>query len=390
MSAAPEDILDVAIAGGGPAGLTLALALKRELGPSLRVAVFDPALDRPISDARASMIAADGRRLLQRLDAWPEQATPVAALRITDSRLDDAIRPTFLDLAGQADGEPFAHMAPDADLRTRLRARAAEAGVSLIAEAIANHKAEPGMVRIALRSGADRRARLLVAADGAGSPTRARAGVAVYAFDYDQTALVATIGHSEPHRGVAVQHFLPGGPFAMLPLDENRSSLVWSERRASADAMIAADDETFLAEVARRAGPDFGTLSLAGPRGHFPLRFMLATRFVAPRLALVGDAGHVVHPLAGQGFNAGLRDIMALVRVVADAARAGEDFGAPAALEAYERARRFDVATLSAATDGLYRLFARPAARSLRDVGMGLVDRAPGLKRRIVAAASGA
>ncbi|MET0313975.1 MAG: FAD-dependent monooxygenase, partial [Hansschlegelia sp.] len=202
MNAAPNDILDVAIAGGGPAGLTLALALKRELGPSLRVAVFDPALDRPANDARASMIAADGRRLLQRLDAWPEGATPVSALRITDSRLDDAIRPTFLDLAGQADGEPFAHMAPDADLRTTLRARAAEAGVSLIAEAIADHKAEPGMVRIALRSGAARKARLLVAADGARSPTRARAGVAVYAFDYDQTALVATIGHSEPHCGV--------------------------------------------------------------------------------------------------------------------------------------------------------------------------------------------
>ncbi|HEY0292025.1 MAG TPA: FAD-dependent monooxygenase [Hansschlegelia sp.] len=384
------DLLDVAVAGAGPTGLALALALRRELGPSLRVAVFDPALGHPArSEPRASMIAVDGRRLLERIGAWPDDATPVAGLRITDSRLDDAIRPTFLELAEPAADEPFAHMAPDADLRAALRDRAEREGVNLVADAIERHEPLAGRAALALRSGASVETRLLAAADGARSPTRGRAGIETTEFAYDQIALVATVSHEAPHAGVAVQHFLPGGPFAMLPLGGDRSSLVWSEKRAVAEEIVRLDAAAFVAEVARRAGPDYGAIGLAGPRGSFPLRFLLARSFVAPRVVLVGDAGHVVHPLAGQGFNAALRDVAALSAIVADAARRGEDIGSQTTLATYERARRFDVASLAATTDALYRLFRPEAARTLRDVGMGLVDRAPGLKRRIVAAASG-
>ena len=387
--------LDVAIAGAGPTGLALALALRRELGPSLKLAVFDPGLARAASkDARASMIAADGRKLLQRLDAWPDTAFPVAGLRITDSRLEDALRPTFLELDGAGREEPFAHMVFDADLRGRLRAAAEEEEeeeeeIPLVAEAIDGFHSAPGKLALALSSGEDISARLLIAADGARSSIRAAARIATHAFAYDQTALVATLAHEGPHGGVAVQHFLPGGPFAMLPLDEGRSSLVWSERREVAAEMAAADDATFLAEVEKRAGPDYGAITLAGGRGAFPLRFLLARSFVGSRVALVGDAGHVVHPLAGQGFNLALRDVAALAKTVAEAARRGDDIGSEASLAPYERARRFEAASLGAATDGLYRLFASPATRTLRDVGMGLVNGAPGLKAKIVEAAAG-
>lgn len=387
----PTKVLDVAIAGAGPTGLALALTLARALGPGLRATVFDPALAKSARpETRASMIAADGRRLLEEAGAWPAEAFPVAGLRITDSRLEDALRPTFLELGSTTKaGAPFAHMVFDGDLRAALRTACAAAGTALVADAVTAHEDDKGALRLTLASGGSVRTRLLVAADGAASPTRERERIATHAFDYDQTGLVATLEHAVPHGGVAVQHFLPGGPFAMLPLSGNRSSLVWSETRAVAAAMAALDDDAFAREVEVRAGPDFGTITLAGPRGAFPLRFLLARSFVGNRVALVGDAGHVVHPLAGQGFNLALRDVAALTGTIARAARGGEDIGAPGTLAAYERARRFEAASLAAATDGLYRLFGAETTRGLRDVGMGLVDRAPGLKRRIVAAASG-
>ena len=390
MSAEPP-ILDVAIAGSGPTGLALGLSLRRALGSGLRIAIYDPAVGAPPRpETRASMIAADGRRLLEGVDAWPDGAAPVAGLRITDSRLEDALRPTFLELGASAPGrEPFAHMASDSDLRAELKRAALAADVALIGDAVTAHQAEPGRLALTLSSGERPRTRLLVAADGAASGVRRRERIQVHAFAYDQTALVATLSHEAPHHGVAVQHFLPGGPFAMLPLSGNRSSLVWSERSSFAAEMAAAADATFVAEVERRAGPDYGAIALDGPRGTFPLRFLLARTFVGERVALVGDAGHVVHPLAGQGFNLALRDVAALSAIVADAARRGADHGSDETLQAYERARRFEAASLAAATDALYRLFAQETTRALRDVGMGLVDRAPGLKARIVAAASG-
>ena len=390
-AAPPTTPLDIAIAGAGPTGLALALALVRELGPGLRIAAFDPALAASTPpDARASMIAADGSKLLESVGAWPDGAFPVAGLRITDSRLEDALRPTFLELGGPGrDGEPFAHMVFDADLRGLLRRQAEAAGVTLVTRAVAGHATAPGGLRLALEGGGEVRTRLLVAADGAASPTRGREKMVTHAFAYDQTALVATLSLEAPHGGVAVQHFLPGGPFALLPLSDNRCSLVWSERREVARTVAALDDAAFAAEVEARAGPEFGRIALAGARGAFPLKFLLARSFVGNRVALVGDAGHVVHPLAGQGFNLALRDVAALARIVAEAARRGEDIGAEASLAPYERARRFETASLGAATDSLYRLFGTESARAIRDLGMGLVERAPGLKRRIVAAASG-
>jgi len=382
--------LDVAVAGAGAAGLALAVALKQALGPALRITAFDPALARdPRDDGRASMLAADVRRFLSDLGGWPEAASPVAGLRITDSRLDDVLRPVFLELGAEVAGEPFAHMAFDADLRAALRARAEALGVGLTADGVVGHRSASGGLALSLASGGETTARLLVAADGARSGVRERAKIATHVMAYDQVALTATLAHERPHGGIATQHFLPGGPFAMLPLDGNRSALVWSERRAAAEAVIASDDAAFVADVERRAGPAFGAITLAGRRGSFPLRLLLARSFVADRVALVADAGHVVHPLAGQGLNVGLRDVMALARIVAEAARSGEDWGAPQTLDRYERARRFDVAALGAATDALYRLFRADAARLARDVGMGLVDRTPALKRKIVEIAAG-
>jgi 2-octaprenyl-6-methoxyphenol hydroxylase len=388
--ASPQPVLDVAITGAGPTGLALVLALRRALGPSLRLAVFDPALGlRAPPETRASMIAADGRRLLEGLGAWPGGA-PVAALRITDSRLEDALRPTLLELGEPGgDGAPFAHMVLDADLRMALRSAAATAEIGLEADPVVAHEPARGGLRLTLGSGRTVMARLLAAADGARSAIRRREAIPTHEFSYDQTALVATLAHDLPHDGAATQHFLPGGPFAMLPLSGNRCSLVWSERRATARRMAALDDAAFAREVERRAGPGYGQVRVEGPRGAFPLRFLLARSFVGERVALVGDAAHVVHPLAGQGFNLALRDVAALSTIVAEAARRGEDFGGAQTLRHYEQARRFEAASLAAVTDGLYRLFSAGAARGLRDVGMGLVDRSPWLKRRIVSAAAG-
>jgi 2-octaprenyl-6-methoxyphenol hydroxylase len=203
--------------------------------------------------------------------------------------------------------------------------------------------------------------------------------------------IVTTVAHTKPHRGRAVQHFLPAGPFAILPLKGNRSSIVWSEERERATAIMGGDDASFLAELSQRFGHQLGELSLAGPRGSFPLDLQIARSFVADRFVLIGDAAHVVHPLAGQGLNIGMRDVAALIEVLVDGARLGFDLGSAPLLERYERWRRFDSALSAVAMDGLNRLFSNDNAplRLLRDLGLGLVDNAPELKRFFVREAAG-
>ncbi len=258
-------------------------------------------------------------------------------------------------------------------------------------ESITGFEATPFDVQAKLASGGTLAAKLLVAADGKRSRLRERAGIKCVGWSYPQVGIVTTVKHAKPHGGKAVQHFLPGGPFAMLPLKGNRCSIVWTEDRAIGEAIMAAGEAMFLAELSKRFGARLGDIALAGPRQSFPLDFQVARSFVGERLALVGDAAHAVHPLAGQGLNIGLRDVAALTEIVVEGARLGMDVGASSLLERYERWRRFDSAFSATVMDGLNRLFSNDNAplRALRDLGLGIVDNAPWLKRALVREAAG-
>ena len=240
------------------------------------------------------------------------------------------------------------------------------------------------MVRLA--DGGEISARLVVACDGARSPLREEAGIGTVSWSYRQSGVVATVGFEREHHGRAEEHFLPSGPFAILPLRGRRASLVWTEESDAAEALLQLDEEDLLDEITRRFGYHLGAVTLESRPAAYPLRFAIARRFVAPRLALVGDAAHVVHPIAGQGLNLGLRDAAALAERIIDTAALGLDPGASDVLADYERARRFDTLLMGAVTDGLNRLFSNDLTplRLLRDAGLGVVDRLPGLKRRFI------
>lgn len=398
-----DAVCDVAIAGGGFVGLALALALAGPKGEAsgLSVAVLDAgsAKGGGQPDPRASAVTAASRRMLMRLQAWgglDDLAQPVAEMVVTDSRLDEAARVPFLVFEtgkGADDGMPAAWIVDNAHLAEALgEAAARHPRVSL-------HRRTPvtGFARdgagVTVETGDARtfRARLLVAAAGAGAGLDRLAGIRGVAWDYGQWALVATIRLGRDHDGKAVQHFLPAGPFAMLPLRNQRGSLVWTEARQEAQRLIGLDEAGFIAELTRRLGRRFGALALDGPRRGFPLSFFMAREFIAERFALAGDAAHRFHPLAGQGVNLGFKDAAALAETVLEAARIGLDIGSLAVLERYQRWRRFDAVSLAFATDGLNRLFSNDsdAARIARDVGLGLVQRLPALKRAFIREAAG-
>jgi len=388
--------LDVLIAGAGIAGLTLAVALARALKPNFALAVCDAALARPPArDERVSAIAAGGRQLLQALGIWEEiagEAAPIRAMEITDSHLEDAVRPAFLHFDAAPDGDaPLAHMVEHRPLVAALRAAAAKADIRLIASEVEGFAAEDAALGVRLADGSAPQARLLVAADGAQSKTRKAAGIRSMSWGYGQSGIVATIGHERDHEGRAEQHFLPAGSFAILPLSGRRSSIVWTETSEEAARVVALSPDEFKEELLRRFGLALGEIEVLSPPRAYPLSFAIARRFVGERLALVGDAAHVVHPLAGQGLNLGLRDVAALAECVADAARLGLDPGGAEALARYERWRRFDTAMMAGATDGLNRLFSNrsEALRVVRDVGLGVVERMPGLKRYFAQEAAG-
>ena len=397
----------IVIGGGGFAGLALALALRNGLGTAFEIVVADPALaTRPSRDPRASAIIAAGRNLFEVLGIWKEVATnaqPILDMIVTDSRLEDVMRPVFLTFGdaaassrgsdGEADAsaQPFAHMIENRFLIDAL-VRACEAeGVALRSCAVTGFENRRGLVTVAFAEGEPLDASLLVAADGGRSALRERAGIATHGWEYDQSGIVVTVAHERDHAGRAEEHFLPAGPFAILPLTGKRSSLVWTETRIEAERIVALPADDFHRELEQRFGLHLGELRAETKPRAFPLGYFVARSFIGERLALIGDAAHVIHPIAGQGLNLGLKDIAALAEVVVDAVRLGLDPGQADVLERYQRWRRFDTMAMGVATNGLNLLFSNRSTllRTVRDIGLGLVDRAPPLKSLYIRQAAG-
>jgi 2-octaprenyl-6-methoxyphenol hydroxylase len=392
MSARPG----IVIGGGAFAGLALALALRQGLGSEIPIIVADPALAlRPSRDPRATAIVAACRRLFETIGVWNEvddKSQPILDMVITDSELEDATRPAFLTFGGTVEpGEPFAHMVENRYLIDALVDHATREGVDLKPVAVSSYEVQPDGIDVTLGDGSVNAASLLIAADGARSRLRERAGIVTHGWEYNQSGIVVTVGHERDHHGRAEEHFLPAGPFAILPLTGQRSSLVWTETRNEAARIVALSDDEFHGELERRFGLHLGEIkALDRPRA-FPLSYFVARSFIAERLALVGDAAHVIHPIAGQGLNMGLKDVAALAEVVVDAARLGMDFGAQDVLEHYQRWRRFDTMAMGVATNSLNFLFSNHSTllRTVRDIGLGLVDRTPPLKNLFIRQAAG-
>lgn len=390
----------IVIAGGGFAGGTLALALAKLTPAGFRVALVDAAPPHAGTkdDARGLALSAAAKTLLDAVGLWPTlapDAQVIESIEITDSPLNASLRPHFLGFDEEmSDNVPRAYLVEaGALLRAISNAVASEAAIDVFApDSVETFETDAFGVRAYLGSGKTLHGPLLVAADGKRSRLRERAGIKTIGWSYPQRGIVVTVAHERPHHGKAVQHFLPAGPFAILPLKGNRSSIVWTEDEAKAEALMVQNDEAFLAELTRRFGHRLGHITLEGPKQSFPLAFQMARSFVANRLALIGDAAHVVHPLAGQGLNIGLRDVAALTETIVDTLRLGLDIGSATTLERYQRWRRFDSAFSGTVMDGLNRLFSNDSAplRAIRDLGLGLVDRAPGLKRFLVREAAGA
>ncbi|KTR03686.1 2-octaprenyl-6-methoxyphenyl hydroxylase [Aureimonas ureilytica] len=386
---------DIVVAGAGYVGLGTAVAI-RQAAPELSVVLVDAAPEGVWErDGRASAIAAAAIRMLTRLGVWDAIRPEAEAIRemiVTDSRTNDPVRPVFLTFGGEAEpGEPFAHMVPNVALNGALRARAAELGIPIRSgAAVTGLQVGPSSVTIETGPGAIE-ARLLVAADGVRSAIRDMAGIRTVHTDYGQSGIVVTVQHERPHEGRAEEHFLPAGPFAILPLKNNRSSLVWTESTAEAERLLRADEMVFELELEQRFGLKLGALTVEGKPRAFPLGLTLARDFVKPRIALAGDAAHGIHPIAGQGLNLGFKDVAALAETVVEAARLGLDIGALDTLQRYERWRRFDTVQMGITTDVLNRLFSNdnPMLRAARSFGLSLVDRAPFAKRYFIEQASG-
>ncbi len=401
-----SDDVELLIAGGGLNGLLLGIACA---GAGLAVALVDrehPAamLDQGF-DGRSSAIAYGSQQVLSALGLWPllaAEAEPIREIRVADDNAPRFLHYDHRELGADA---PLGWIVENRVLRHALieRARSIPGLAFLAPLEVGPVETSPFAAAAALSDGRRVTARLVAAADGAGSPLRRAAGIGTVEWRYPQAAIVTTVRHERPHAGIAVEHFLPAGPFAILPMTDDptpaqpspaprgRSSIVWTERAELAPRLMALPDPDFAAELAARFGDFLGPVEPVGPRWSYPVGLMLAERYVDRRLALVGEAAHVIHPIAGQGLNLGIRDMAALAEAVIDARRLGLDIGADAVLARYQRWRRLDAVLLAAVTDGLNRLFSNSLAplRLVRGLGLAAVDRLPPLKRFLMRDAMG-
>ena len=392
------DDAELVIAGGGLNGMLLAVACA---GAGLSTIVIDrqdpAAMTGDRFDGRTSAIAYGSRLVFDGIGLWPAiagEAEPILEIRVAD---DDS--PLFLhydhrELApGTGGSTPLGYIVENRVLRRALFDRAATLpSLKLFApRAVAAMAASETGATVALADGTRLSTRLVAAADGQNSPLRQAAGISTVEWRYRQTGIVTTVAHARPHGGIAIEHFLPAGPFAILPMTGNRSSIVWTEQADLAPQLLALPDAEFAAELRARFGDFLGEIEPVGPRWSYPLALMQAERYAGRRLALVGEAAHVIHPIAGQGLNIGIRDIAALAEIIIDARRLGLDIGDPSLLERYERWRRSDALLLAAVTDGLNRLFSNTIApvKLARDVGLAMVNRLPPLKRLLMQHAMG-
>ena len=398
---------EVIVVGAGLTGSLLGAALGR---CGLRTAVIDrtsPATMRAAAfDGRTTAVALATQRLYAAIGLWPRLApvaAPILGIRISDAGSDGRPSPLHLHFdhrqATRADdAPPMGWIVENRHLRQALLDRLDELpAIELLAPAeVVTTSCGEARAEVTLADGRHLEAPLLVSCEGRGGDARRRGGIRTLAWRYPQTAIVCVARHERPHGGIAHEKFLPGGPFAILPMTDaddgsHRCSIVWTERPEIARAVLALDDTNFSAELARRFGPHLGAVAVVGPRQSHPLSLLHAADYVEQRLALVGDAAHGIHPIAGQGYNLGARDVAALVEVLLEARRLGLDIGAADVLARYERWRRFDNTTLVAATDLLNWLFSNDLAplRLLRDTGLAAVQRLPPLKQLFMQHAMG-
>ena len=389
---------DIAIVGGGLNGPILALALAQAGIKSTVIDALTTKVRKNASfDGRSYAVALTSQRLLNNIGLWTnikDNAQAILEIKVSDGRAGEGPSPFFMhfDHAEIEDG-PMGYMVQDRYLRrTLLDAMAENPNVTHIqGETVVGQDVISGGVSVTLSSGKKISARALIGCDGRGSGTAERAGIKRIGWGYGQTALVCAIEHEKPHGGIAHQFFMPTGPLAILPLTGNRSSIVWSETEINATAFNALSDAEYLTMLRPRFGNFLGEISLAGARYSYPLALSITDRLVADRTALVGDAAHGLHPIAGQGLNAGMRDIAALVQIITEAQKRGEDYGSLAVLTRYEEWRRFENTALALATDTFNKLFSNDnlVLRLGRDLGMGLINKLPGLRRGFIREAAG-
>ena len=388
------DDAELVIAGGGLNGMLLAVACA---GVGLSTIVIDrqdpAAMMGDRFDGRTSAIAYGSRLVFDGIGLWPAiegEAEPIREIRVADDGSPLFLHYDHRDLGGNT---PLGYIVENRVLRRALfNCAATLPSLRLFApRAVASMEASESGATVVLADGTRLNTRLVAAADGQNSPLRRAARIRTVEWRYQQTGIVTTVAHERPHRGIAVEHFLPAGPFAILPMTGNRSSIVWTEQADLAPHLLALPDTDFAAELRARFGDFLGEIEPVGPRWSYPLALMQAERYAARRLALVGEAAHVIHPIAGQGLNIGIRDIAALAEIVIDARRLGLDIGDPPLLEQYERWRQSDALVLAAVTDGLNRLFSNTIApvRLARDFGLAVVNRLPPLKRLLMQHAMG-
>jgi 2-octaprenyl-6-methoxyphenol hydroxylase len=389
-----SDDVELLIAGGGLTGLLLGVACA---GAGLTVAIVDrqdpAALLADRFDGRSSAIGYGSHRVLDAAGLWPDIASDAEPIR--EIRVADGDSPLFLhyDHRELATGAPLGYIVENRILRRVLtnRARSIPNLLFLAPLAVGSVSTTAFGATAALSDGRQIRARLVAAADGRESPLRCAAGIRTIEWRYPQTGIVTTVRHQRPHHGIAIEHFLPAGPFAILPMTGNRSSIVWTEQAALAPRLVNLSDTPFAAELAARFGDFLGPVEPIGPRWTYPLSLLLAESYVATRLALIGEAAHTIHPIAGQGLNLGIRDVAALAELVIDARRLGLDIGTEIVLLRYQQWRRFDALALAVVTDCLNRLFSNSLApfQLARDVGLAAVNRFPPLKRLLMRDAMG-